>query len=178
MPHRKADAIQEMIGLAWTWHLRLAEKGKDATHFPTALAKYAARAVRCGCRLPGQDRVNDVLSPLAQRRNRFVVWSLPAYETLSDNPLSEALADNTQSPPDEIVCFKLDFIAWLARQSQRDRSIVQDLMMGERTLDVAHKYGVSPGRIAQKRREFQHDWRLFWDELPTDSVVSSSIGVA
>ncbi|HEY7426290.1 MAG TPA: hypothetical protein VH682_18810 [Gemmataceae bacterium] len=36
--HRREDAIQDMIGLAWTWHLRLAEKGKDATYFPTALA--------------------------------------------------------------------------------------------------------------------------------------------
>jgi hypothetical protein len=26
-PHRREDAIQDMIGLAWTWHLRLAEKG-------------------------------------------------------------------------------------------------------------------------------------------------------
>src|SRR5262245_54445667 len=41
-PHRREDAIEEMIGLAWQWHLRLAEKGKDATCFPTALASYAA----------------------------------------------------------------------------------------------------------------------------------------
>lgn len=26
-PHRRQDAIQEMIGLAWKWHLRLAEQG-------------------------------------------------------------------------------------------------------------------------------------------------------
>ena len=76
----------------------------------TALATYAARAVQWGCRLPGQDRVNDVLSPLAQRRQHFTVASLPEYETVSNNPLSDALADNTQSPPDESVCFKLDFL--------------------------------------------------------------------
>jgi hypothetical protein len=64
-PHRREDAIQEMIGLAWNCHLRLAEKGKDATCFPTALATYAARAVKCGSRLPGQERANDVLSALA-----------------------------------------------------------------------------------------------------------------
>ena len=72
-PHRRQDAIQEMIGLAWKWHLRLAEQGKDATHFPTAPASYAARAVQYGCRLPGQDRANDVLSPRAQRRHRFAI---------------------------------------------------------------------------------------------------------
>jgi hypothetical protein len=26
-PHRREEAIQDMIGLAWRWHLRLAEKG-------------------------------------------------------------------------------------------------------------------------------------------------------
>jgi hypothetical protein len=43
---------KDMIGLAWTWHLRLAERGKDATHFPTALASYAARAVKSVLVLP------------------------------------------------------------------------------------------------------------------------------
>jgi hypothetical protein len=148
-PHHRDDAIQEMIGLAWKWHLRLAEKGKDANRFPTALATYAARAVKCDCRLPGQERANDALSPLAQRRRHFAVVKLPQFETLSDNPLTEALADNAKSPPDEVVCFKLDFTAWLSRLSERDRGIVEDLMIGERTLDVTAKYGLS---VAAKAR--------------------------
>src|SRR5579871_4552291 len=87
--HRRQDAIQEMIGLAWQWHLRLAEKGKDATAFPTALASYAARAVRSGTRVAGQERANDVLSPVAQQRHRFFVGKLPDFETLSGHPLCE-----------------------------------------------------------------------------------------
>ena len=177
-PHRREDAIQEMIGLAWKWHLRLAETGKDATRFPTALATYAARAVRCGCRLSGQERANDVLSPLAQRRHHFAVVKLPQFETLSDNPLTEALAENTKSPPDEAVCFKLDFTAWLARLSERDHNIVMDLMRGERTRDVAAKYGFSPARISQLRREFCYGWLAFWGELPTASVAPLVVGVA
>jgi hypothetical protein len=54
-PHRRSNAIQDMIGKAWRWHLRLAEKGKDATAFPTALATYAARAVKSGSRVAGQE---------------------------------------------------------------------------------------------------------------------------
>jgi hypothetical protein len=161
---RREDAIQEMIGLTWQWHLRLAEKGKDATRFPTALASYAARAVKSGCRVVGQERAQDVLSPLAQQRYHIAVERLPSYSTLSGNPLEEALHDNTKSPPDETVCFKLDFTAWLASLSQRDRAFVEDVMIGERTLDVADKYGVSPGRIAQKRREYCQSWRTFCGE--------------
>ncbi len=175
--HRQEEAIAEMIGLAWQWHLRLAENGTDATRFPTALATYAARAVKSGRRLAGQERSQDVLSPLAQQRHRFTVRRLPDFETLSDNLLTEALADNTQSPPDETVCFKLDFAVWLANRTERDRAIALDLMVGERTIDVAAKYDVSAARISQKRREFCHAWRAFWGELPTPTG-SSAVGVA
>jgi hypothetical protein len=177
-PHHREDAIQDMIGLAWKWHLRLAESGKDATLFPTALASYAARAVKCGSRLPGQERANDVLSPVAQRRHQFTVVKLPQFETLSHHPLTEALADNTKSPPDEVICFKLDFTAWLARLSERDRSIVLDLMVGERTRDVANKHGLSAARISQLRREFRQDWLAFCGDRPTVSIASSASGVA
>jgi hypothetical protein len=177
-PHRREDAIQDMIGLAWTWHLRLAEKGKDATAFPTALATYAARAVKSGGHLTGQERANDVLSPVAQQRHHFFVGRLPDFETLSEHPLCEALLDNTKSPPDETVCFKLDFLAWLASLNERDRGIVEDLMIGERTSVVADKYKVSPARISQKRREFCHNWLLFCGERPAISAPSSTIGIA
>src|SRR4051794_34782378 len=42
----REDAVQEAIGLSWMWFRRLARRGKDATAFPTALAGFAARAVR------------------------------------------------------------------------------------------------------------------------------------
>jgi hypothetical protein len=114
-PHRREDAIQEMIGLAWKWHLRLAEKGKDATCFPTALASYAARAVKCGCRLPGQARANDVLSQLAQLRHHFAVVRIPQFETLSDNPLTEALADNTKLRRMRVsASSSISLLGWLA----------------------------------------------------------------
>lgn len=158
---RRQDAIQEMIGLAWKWHLRLAEQGKDATRFPTALATYAARAVKSSRRLCGQEKAKDVLSPRAQRRHHFTVERLPNFSTLNGSPLEEALLDNTKSPPDETVCFKLDFTAGLTRLPERDGGIVEDLMLGERTSNVAAKYGVSPARIAQKRGDFCQDWRRY-----------------
>jgi hypothetical protein len=119
-----------------------------------------------------------VLSPLAQQRHHFAVVKLPQFETLSDNPLTEALADNTKSPPDEVVCFKLDFTAWLARLSERDRGIVLDLMLGERTRDVAAKYSLSAARISQLRREFCRDWLGFCGELSALAIASSALGVA
>jgi hypothetical protein len=163
---RKEEAVAEMVALAWAWHLRLAERGKDATRFPTALATFAARAVRSGRRLAGMDRANDVLSPLAQWRQGFAVCKLPDSSTLDGSPLAEALHDNTQSPVVEQVCFRLDFPAWRASRTDRDRRVLDDLMLGERTLEVAGKYGLSPGRVSQLRREFLLDWRRYLSEPP------------
>jgi hypothetical protein len=166
---RRADqeeAIQEMAALCWKWFLRLAERGKDSTRFPTALATFAARAVRCGRRLAGMDRSKDVLSPLAQQRRGFAVCKLPDCSTLDGSPLHEALHDNTQSPVVEQVCFRLDFPLWRASHTDRDRRVLDDLMLGERTLDVAGKYGLSPGRVSQLRRELHDDWELFCAEPP------------
>ena len=37
-------------------------------------------------------------------------------------------------------------------------------MLGERTLDVARRHGLSPGRVSQLRREFLEGWRAFCGE--------------
>jgi hypothetical protein len=158
---RKEECIAEMVALTWRWHLRLAERGKDAARFPTALATFAARAVRSGRRLAGMDRAKDALSPQARQRHGFAVGTLPDYSTLDGSPLHEALHDNTQSPVGEQVCFRIDFPAWRAGRTERDRRVLDDLMLGERTLAVAGKHGLSPGRVSQLRRELHDDWEFF-----------------
>jgi hypothetical protein len=158
---RLEEAVAEMTALAWKWHLNLAARGKDVTQFPTVLAAYAARAVRSGRRLCGQAKAKDVMSPAAQQRHGFAVGKLPDVGTLSSNPLEEALVDNTRTPPDEQVAFRLDFPAWLRTHTDRTRRIVGDLMAGERTLDVARKHGLTPGRVSQMRRELLADWQNF-----------------
>jgi hypothetical protein len=76
---------------------------------------------------------------VAQRRHHFYVGRLPDFETHSEHPLCEALLDNTKSPPDETVCLKLDFLAWLASLTERDRGIVEDLMIGEWSIVAANR---------------------------------------
>ena len=163
-PQRREDAVAEAVAVAWSWYRQLAYRGKDARLFPGALASLAARHVRSGRRLCGQEAGQDALSPTAQARHGFAVGKLPDFSTLNGNPLDEALHENTRSPVPEQVAFRLDFPAWLLSLSQRDRRVVEDLMLGERTLDVAEKHGLSPGRVSQLRREFLEGWRLFCGE--------------
>jgi hypothetical protein len=157
----KEDAIAEMIGLSWKWFLRLVQRGKDPANFVSTIATYAAKAVRSGRRVTGQEKAKDVMSPRAQQIHAFAVGKLPELSTLSSNPLTDALVDNTQTPPDEQAAFRLDFAVWLAELGAHRRQVAEELMMGERTRDVAAKRGVSPSRISQLRREFEDHWEQF-----------------
>ena len=160
-PHRKADCIAEAVALAWAWYRRLTQRGVDVTRFVSVLAVYAARAVRSGRRVCGQEKARDVLSSVAQRRHGFVVSSLPEVNTLDGNAWDEALLDNTQTEVPEQVCFRLDFPRWRLSRAERDRRLIDRLMVGERTQDVARRFGLTPSRVSQLRREFAEDWARF-----------------
>jgi len=164
--HQQEELLAEMTGLCWRWHLRLAQRGKDAARFPTVLATFAARAVRSGRRLAGMDRAIDVLSPLAQRRKGFAVCKLPDCSALDGSPLDEALHDSTKAPPDELAAFRLDLPRWLATLGTRDRRIALDLALGFRTRELAATYRLSAARISQLRRRFHRSWRQFQGEPP------------
>jgi hypothetical protein len=160
-PHLREDAVCEMVALSWLWFVRLAEKGKDASQFASALATFAARAVKSGRRLNGMESIQDVLSPRAHQRLGFVVASLPQGSSRTGNVLDEALHHNTQTAVPEQVSFRCDFPAWRCTRSERDRRLLDDLMLGERTGLVSQKYGLSPSRISQLRRDFHADWERF-----------------
>ena len=169
-PHSREEFRAEVVALCWQWFLRLVEKGKDPLAFPTVLAAYAARAVRSGRRLTGQERSKDALSPLAQRRHGFRVGPLPTstrrphdgfHGRQAPDAFEERLKDNSVTPPPDAAAFRIDFPAWLRSRADRDRRLIGELMRDERTLDLASKHGLSPSRVSQLRREFLEDWRHF-----------------
>jgi hypothetical protein len=176
-PHSREEFRAEVVALCWQWFVRLVEKGKDPLQFPTTLAAYAARAVRSGRRLCGQERSKEVMSPLAQRRRGFRVGPLPTstrrphdgfHGRQAPDAFEERLRDNAVTPPPDAAAFRIDFPDWLRTRTARDRRLIEDLMRDERTLDLAGKHGLSPSRVSQLRRQFLEDWRHFCGEaLPS-----------
>src|SRR5262245_60443610 len=171
---RKEELLAEMRGLAWKWYVGLVRRGKDVLAFVSALANYAARAVNSGRRVCGHERKKDVLSPVARRLHGFAIEALPqatstSHEHLYASPhgqerldaFEERLRDNTQTPPDEQAAFRIDFPAWRLTHSERDRRLIDTLMVGGRTKEVSRLFGLSQGRISQKRRSFLEDWARF-----------------
>ncbi len=185
-PHRRADAVQEAVALAWLGFLRAVSHGKDPSAFAGPLAGYAARRVRVGRRLSGTKSGRDALSPHAGTRHGFTVYSFSWLG--SSHPALQELADNTVTPPPEQAAFRLDFPRWRAGYGARDRALIDELMAGGRTGDVAARHGLSRGRVSQKRAQFHADWLRFHGEeadprLPlgdgsglTDRDPSQSVG--
>jgi hypothetical protein len=171
---RREDYVQETRALAWKYFVREIERGKDPLAYVSQIALFAARHARSGRRVCGQEKGKDVLSPRAQQRHSFTVERLPSstatpHQDLygavqgqrKQDVLEERLRDNTQTPVPEQVAFRLDWPAWLTTITERDRRLVEDLALNHRTQDLAQKYGLSPARISQKRREFHDDWERF-----------------
>jgi hypothetical protein len=101
------------------------------------------------------------------------VERLPEFSTLNGSPLEEALHDNTVSPAADQVIFRLDFPSWLGTLSQRNRELVEDVALGEKTQKLAQKYRLTQGRISQMRRYFEQDWSRFCAD-PCDSVPAQA----
>jgi hypothetical protein len=176
-PQHRDEAVQETVALAWLWFVRLVQRGKDPLTFPSVFASYAARAVKCGRRLCGQEKGKDVMSHLAGRRHRFQVERLDTSTASSHeeryaqvhgqhhlDAFEERLRDNNLTPVPEQVAFRLDFPAWLETLTARERRMVREMANEERTLDLSRRFDVSPGRISQLRRELHLDWSRFCGE--------------
>jgi hypothetical protein len=178
-PGRRADAIAEVVAVAWLWFLRLAQQpDKDVNDFVSTLATFAVRHVRSGRKLAGMEKSRDALNPHAQQRHNFRVetlhhstqrrWERIYGEPYGQQPMDafeERLRDNTQSPVPDQAAFRIDFPLWLLRLGPRNREIAQNMAQDFRTNELAAKHGTTPGRISQLRREFHDDWQRFHGEV-------------
>jgi hypothetical protein len=160
-PQERSDAVAEAVGLVWKWYCRLLQRGKDPSAFVVTLAHFAARHVKSGRRLCGNESSRDVISRVARRRRGFQVERLKEHGRYDEADWQEALQDNTQTPVPDAVAFRIDFSVWLHTQCSRDRRLIEALAHGETTTRLTRQVGVSPGRIAQMRRQFHRDWQRF-----------------
>lgn len=180
-PQSKADSVQETIAISFHWYVRLIGRGKNPAQFPTTFAAFAVRAVKSGRRLCGQEPARDVLSRQAQLKHGFRVNYLASSTSRSHERIystvhgqrqmdayEEILQDNSQTAIPEQVCFRLDWPAWLATRTERDRRIIRKMTLNDRTSDLARHFGIGPSRISQLRQNYREDWTRFCGDLGSD----------
>jgi hypothetical protein len=162
--HEREDLLQEALAYGLRWARILWVRGKDVRDFPTALAGYAAQAVRNRRRLCGMEKARDALNRATHARLGFRCESLPLGEPPPESELAHALADDARAEIPARVAFRLDFPAWLSTRTARDRAIIRDMLLAARTTDLAARHRVSPARVSQLRREYRADWLAFVGE--------------
>ena len=172
----REEAVAEATASAFASYCSLARRGRLNGVYPSTLATYAVHTVRNDRHVGGSQSSKDVLSPLARRRRRFVLGSLtpPRGE---GGWRAVAVEDSRVSPADQ-AAFNLDFRAWLAGLTRRDRRIINRLAAGEGTTAVAERFGLSPGRVSQLRRSFERSWTQFQGTRPLEQSQCTEAAAA
>ena len=163
-PEAREDLVQECIANCCCAYARLVERGRQHVAFPVKLANFAVRQIRDGRRVGRKANVKDAYDQHARIRNGHQLKHIGAPRDQRGG-WREQLVENKRTSPADLAAFKLDFDAWLRTLSGRDRRMATDLGMGERTGDVAKKYGVSASRVSQLRRQLQTSWEEFVGDI-------------
>jgi hypothetical protein len=163
-PEARQDAVAEATAHALCAFVRLVELHKTELAYPTVLARYGIAQFRVGRRVGTSLNCNDVLSDYARRRQGFAVERLDHFDDGEIQWTDAVVQDTRTAPVPDIVCFRLDFAAWLQRLPIRNRRIAESLAIGHRTKDVSRRCKVSAGRIAQLRRKLADSWVAFRGE--------------
>jgi hypothetical protein len=155
--------VQECIANCVVAFARLVERGKQSIAYPTVLAMYAVRQIKDGRRVGKRVASRDVCDEHGRIKHNIQLRHIgDPHEQCGG--WKEQLVDNRRTPVPDQAAFRCDFPQWLSSLSARDRRIVDDLAVGERTGDVARKYGVSAGRISQMRGQLKESWEVFGED--------------
>lgn len=154
----REDAIAEVVAHAWRAFCGLVRRGKDPLQFPTVLAKYSVLSVRSGKLIGRRCNRRDVCSPFRKKKDREEIVSIESPSRPGEPAWREMLIETRQSTPADIAGARIDIAGWLKRLNRRNRRIAENLAAGNRPLDVARRFKISPARISQIREEFRRSW--------------------
>ncbi|MAT73250.1 MAG: hypothetical protein CMJ58_27510 [Planctomycetaceae bacterium] len=157
-PAEREEARQAILAAAAMAYARLSERGLGALAYPGPLADYGWRHYRAGRLVGSPMNAADVGSRRWRR-----VWGRTS-ESLGDDDGSVAAPRSQRLTPADLGGLRVDFAAWLATLSDRDRQIVEQLARGEESRHVAQRVRLSAGRISQLRRELHASWQQFCGE--------------
>ena len=174
-PEAREEAVAEVIANCFVAYVRLVELGKESIAFATPLAMFAIRQFHDGRRVGSRQCRRDLYSRHSQAEGGYKLKHIGTPHGCSDS-WREQLTDNHRTPVPDQAAFRIDFPAWLATLRPRDCRLVLQLAQGERTGALAKRFGLSPGRVSQLRREFCTAWQTFVgdnDEPHTASAASA-----
>jgi len=127
---------------------------------PHSIAYYSIQRTKSGRRSYGDIR-SDVMSPGFQMDHDGAVCSM--QEPVCDEEemtIGDAIASKSEDMASKVLR-QIDWDAFLATLDARKRRIVEELMLGFGTGDIAKLFSVSAARITQIKREIAQDIKAF-----------------
>jgi hypothetical protein len=112
------------------------------------------------------------MSPQARRRHGLRIERLDRFD--GEAGWQEVLVDDGRCTPADLAASRIDFADWLRHLPLAKRRIAKTLAIGEATGEAARKHQLTPGRIAQIRRELAEDWRCFVGESANRRLLKAS----
>ncbi len=167
----REELVAETIATAYSLFLTLCRQGRGALAYATPLTKFAIRHVREGRRLGSRCNSLDITSPCTCARKRIRIERLDRFNGRRGEWRDVLVEDRTAGPA-EIAMTRLDFSSWLSTLSNRDRRLVEKLVLGETTGRVARTFRISAARVSQLRRELCANWHRFVGELADAAPLS------
>ncbi len=163
----REDLVAEVVASAYLNFARLVERNKLDVAYPTPLARYAVKQIRAGRRVGNRNDIRDLLSNRAKRAGTIVGGLLELDER---GRWQELLVEDRKTRPADVATCRVDFQAWLATLTVRNRRIAEALAAGSSTTEVAERFGISPGRVSQLRRELHEGWCEFHGEQVAEAA--------
>ena len=162
------DAVQEVVANALVAYTRLVKQGRSQDAKGSPLARYGVAQYWAGRRVGGKLNIRDVMSTHC-RRNKGVKFEPLHHWDALEQGWEEVLVEDKSITPADLAASRIDFPAWLATLSSRDRQIAESLGGGESTRRVSKLFGISAARISQLRRELMQSWHSF--HQPRDETL-------
>ncbi len=162
----KEEAVAEVVAAAFIMFVGLVRDGRESLAYATVLAAYGVRRVRIGRSAATPQNVQDVSSKFCQLRKGVKVERLDRYHR--QEGWKEVLVEDKHAGPAETAAARIDVGEWFNTLPNRDQQIAGELALGSRTGEVAKQFGISPGRVSQKRTAYRESWRAFQGERDGD----------
>ena len=135
--------VADAISVAW----ELTQDAPDNAT-PATLANFAVRRVAVGRQFKQSERSIDGPAHRGQVKPGRAFADFSAIGGPGDDPA-------------ELVAFRLDFAQWVASLTGRQRAMLRALAGGDRTREVAEKFGCTDGNVSQFRRRLKESWKAF-----------------
>ena len=162
----REDFVEEVVAHAVVAVKALHDRGKLDLAYAKPLAGYGIQRVRSGREVGVRQNIRDVSSRYCRQAKHAVLERLDHYDRRSGEWL-ETLVEDKHAGPAQTASARIDVADWFRKMSSRDRRIARALATGHGTYEVARRFGVSPGRISQKRKSFYISWKEFQAEDAT-----------